>query len=346
VQVENLERFAPYVDIRAVDERSFIIIITMEASKNLKRKEPDSVKFEGLPFDGSSLGSFANAAQLFTEWRAPAEGLNIQGGAVTMQLPYMAEKIRVFVKRMPRNSVLNAIAADRIRDEFFDDWCTSVGTHSARLIFNKPFTIPRPNGVGRGDITIKTKSTTAGDWFLVSEFINTETLREYVKRVYGLDSPKLALPEWNDENATFMQHFTNAFALRMVLGVTDPGPGNWLAIGRSRADSTGSLSIWSIDEGSAFSSSLDPTTDKPWLRANLAGAQALKALGHPRALKHVEELERSWKEVVANPAEFEHRVVRLLERTGFTYSEGLRRASYVRKNVGSLLADWRTMVSV
>lgn len=236
------------------------------------------------PVESNALDGAAE----FGAWEGTAEGINIIGGfALFRGLP-------VFVKRFPsKQAASGALAADQLLGLFPP--LKPLGGFIARISFPAEIAIDRGT---HGTVRIANDPKGRPYWYLVQpRLVGAESLARYVERVHGRPhDTRLWLPPLASQPA-LVQALLAAYLFRMVVGVKDPGAGNFL-VSDERAQQTHAaedLVVYPVDLGSAFSEELHPrhgARRKPWLRANLTGSEGLAQLRELRA--EAERLRASW----------------------------------------------------
>jgi len=169
--------------------------------------------------------------------------------------------------------------------------------------------------------------------------VDEPVLRQYVKDKFQLAElpSRLWLP--TEEQGPFLARFASCFAYRMVLGVKDPGPGNFLV----RNDP---LDVWSLDEGSAFSKQLQPGCDKTWLDSNLGKSKRSPEI--PQRLGSVSDviaiLAASWRAI----PDLQEKLHLHLGDFGEHLSASAREEAlrYITDNLRTLETDWARLCNL
>ena len=306
-----------------------------------------------LKWDGSFLHGIDGTNSL-SDWVVPEEGINLQGGIATLRLTPHHKPERVVMKRLKKLDVLRAVVCDRFK-KHFPSGPQTTGSHYARIMFAGTFTLQRTLRASGKMETVQVAPNDEAHWFLILRYIDAPVLRSFVTSAYHLGSPPktLWLPEkFADGDAAdqFMLAFSATFAYRLMLGVTDPGPGNFLVKKVVRVEKgerydliTGSPVIYSLDEGSAFSDKLKPGIDKTWLDSNLGKTKqstlATERLG--KYTNHVYGLVDKW---LAQPLVAGLRV-ELNDMGELTDTQKEDMIHYVTQNLTSLKNDWDRYVN-
>jgi hypothetical protein len=295
-----------------------------------------------LEFDGTRLGAgVLHGSTMFSNWQLTSEGINLQGGFVTLHVPGMAP-VDVLAKRLSKSQVLAAIVADRLKQLFMGGPLTT-GSRYAQVRFDTTITLERPTKLAGKTEQINVAKAGENYWFLLLKRItDAPMLRNFVVQQYGLyDGVRhLQLPGV-ERDEEFMRGFARTFAYRMLVGITDPGPGNFLV----KRDQQGLPRFYSLDEASAFDPKLAPGPVKPWLQANMAKAKGRKeAIDSLRPLlPYITELTASsWRN---QPDQLREQVraqlAQVLDLSPKQRDEWLR---YVTENLNSLERDWAELV--
>lgn len=292
-----------------------------------------------IAFDGTRLGTgVLEGDEMLRDFVLPTEGININGGFCMLYWPGYAP-VRVVAKRLSKKQVLAAIVADRLKPLFMGGPATT-GSRYAQIIFRTPIVLQRKKE------TVQV-TTDKMQWWLILRRVDAPVLRDYVTAQYKLPQPPrhLWLPGVARDEA-FMRAFARTFAYRMIVGITDPGPGNFLV---QHQPQRGELPvIYSLDEASAFDPKLAPGPAKPWLDSNLAKAKgrtdaidALKPL-----MSYIMELtSQNWRR---DPATLREQVrAQLYELRGDLDAKLAQEwLEYVMQNCNTLERDWARLVSL
>lgn len=287
-----------------------------------------------LPFDGTILPELVRGSYDLFNWDLPTEGINLQGGFATFRHgSYLPEQ--VFLKRMSKNDVCRAVICDQLKS-LFPGGPQTTGSHYARIAFDMPITMTRQLKSGKQE-TVHVTPDSKPHWFLILRRVDQPVLRQYLHTKFQLAQPPPIL--WLPNVPAFVEAFAGTFAYRMVLGVKDPGPGNFLVRDEP-------LAFWSLDEGSAFSPELEPGSGKPWLVSNLGKSK--RSTDIPLALGRVSStvaaLCKTWR-AQANLADDIHAIVFQFD-TLLGIEECQRIENYVLRNLKTLETDWAKFCDV
>jgi hypothetical protein len=237
---------------------------------------PIASPFETAPGVLRWLEAERDASPLFSDWELPEQGLNIRGGFASMRYPdATSDSVRVIVKRLTPLAARAALAADRLK-HVLPGATPEIGSFVARMRFLEPVELERELGNGsRKRVVLGDKLET----YLVQRFVEAPTLRRYARDRFGAraDVKRLWLPPDSLDRGLLIE-FAWCCAYRLALGITDPGPGNFLVQEAADAweddeDTQPARRVYSLDEASAFSSQLAPGSAKTWLAANLGRAK-------------------------------------------------------------------------
>lgn len=235
-----------------------------------------------LPF--SALAPFSNP---------PAEqrqGLNTIGGRTRFAEPD-DDRTEVFVKFMDRRQVLTAAVIDQLAEVL---GLAPVGGEA--ILFDLPAHTALPRFK-----TADARSVRSGaQWAHVADYHAAPTVHEFVAREARIALPSLrrgkevtmtALQAAPDQFRPLLLAWARALAVRLVLGVPDMGPSNFLV----RSGAEGALHVSLIDLGGGFCAEMDPRRGtREMLAANLLQDQAKQALLAVGAGTEVVDMWREW----------------------------------------------------
>jgi hypothetical protein len=294
-------------------------------------------------WDGTYLDTI-DGTSAFSDWQVPEEGINLQGGFATFQLTAHHKPERVFLKRMKKLDVLHAVICDRLK-QFFPGGAPATGSHFARIMFAGPLVLQRTLRASGKVENVTVVPDDERHWFLILRRIEGQVLRQWVTEQYALPEPPktLWLPSCTMAGPTqpFMEAFVGSFLYRLILGVKDPGPGNFLVHALP-------LQVYSLDEGSAFSPELSPLIDKIWLDSNLGKTKRSPQVPERLAAFsfHAQSLIDKWKK---NRDVIEAQVKQEIK----SFSDHLPNENdrsdllqYVMHNLFTLEQDWRRYCNI
>lgn len=310
----------------------------------------DDDPFEASPGILRWVEAERDASPLFSDWCLPDSGINIRGGFASMRFPdASAAPVRVVVKRLSPRQAHAALAADRLK-RALPLGTPCIGSFVTRMRFLDPVRLHR--GLGNG-ATKRVELRAELDTYLVQRFVDdAPTLREYVRDNHGASDAEvrhLWLPP-EDEDRGLLIEFAACCCHRLVLGITDPGPANFLVReleGTWEDDGSDRprRRLYSLDEASAFSAELAPGTGKTWLAANLGRSKG-RASAFDRLrplLPFVAALGARWRSAEAN--------ARVRQELRASLGESLRERAaawgdYVAGNALTLERDFAALAGI
>jgi hypothetical protein len=250
-------------------------------------------------------------SEIIKDFEPTKYGINIIGGYCNLK-----EYGDVIIKKVQNKKILlQCFLVDMLKPLFNIQNIQELGI---TLKVDKKIEYTRNIGDKKGEIK--------DGLYLVQKRINGETFGDYTQSHYNHNEYKLWLPEDDKE---LCKSFLNVYLFRMIVGIKDPGPHNFM-IDKEK-------NIYSIDECSAFSNELSPNNiPKPWLISNLTGTKGLKQLRN-----YVNDVEEIQKELLLIPND---KLIGIIRKCFPDNIENY--LNYITNNIKSLVNDFRKLVGI